>query len=137
MPLRLVDVGIPTFEWKMKRVECPVSECKNDLFNELSEKNQSLRKRYKLRGDKHTNLDRYRKLIRAIPACPGKLIIGSHVGSRLEILGIFSSDLDLREAFKYSSVRFAGSEIGRYEWLKKLTTEERYSSICFLIGKED
>jgi hypothetical protein len=137
MPLRLVDVGIPTFEWKRKRVEWSVSECKKNRFNELSDKNESLRRRYKLRGDVHTNLERYRRLIRAIPACPGKLIIGTNVGRRLEILGILSSDVDLREAFKGSCVRFDGKEIDRYEWLKKLTTEEGYPSICFLIGRED
>lgn len=142
MALRLVDGGIPSFEWKMKRVELPFSEVeKTELqlkieLGELEEK-VAFKKRFVLRDDQEANLERYRKLIRKIPALPGKLVIGTVIAGNLKVLSVFSSDTDLREAFRKSLKSIDGVNLDRFTWLKKLTKEDRYSSVCFLIGRED
>jgi len=142
MPLRLIDGGIPSFEWKMKRFELPLSEdeklelLRKVELGELEEK-KALKKKYEMRDDLESNLELYRKLISRIPSMPGKLVIGVMIGGRLKVLSVFSSDFDLREEFKVSRKMVNDEELDRYSWLKRLTKEEGYSSVCFLIGKED
>jgi hypothetical protein len=142
MVLRLVDGGIPSFEWKMKRVELPFSEVEKtelQLKIELGERKEKVtfKKRYVLRDDQEANLERYRKLIRKIPALPGKLVIGTVIAGNLKVLNVFSSDTDLREEFRKSLKSIDGVNLDRFNWLKKLTKEDGYSSVCFLIGRED
>ena len=142
MALRLVDGGIPSFEWKMKRVELPFSEEeKTELqmkveLGELEEK-AAFKKRFTLRDDLEANLERYRKLIQKIPALPGKLVIGTMIAGNFKVLSVFSSDTDLREEFRKSSKPVDGADLDRFTWLKKLTKEDGLSSVCFLIGRED
>ena len=142
MALRLVDGGIPSFEWKMKRVELPFSEDeKTELqlkveLGELEEK-AAFKKRFILRDDLEANLERYRKLIRRIPALPGKLVIGTVIAGNLKVLSDFSSDTDLREEFRRSFKPVDGADLDRFTWLKTLTKEDGYPSVCFLIGRED
>lgn len=142
MALRLIDGGIPSFEWKMKRFELPLSEdeklelLRKVELGELEEK-KALKKRFELRDDLESNLELYRKLIARIPSMPGKLIIGVMIGGNLKVLSVFSSDFDLREEFRASKKKVNELELDRYNWLKKLTKEDGYSSVCFLIGKED
>jgi hypothetical protein len=90
-----------------------------------------------MRDDLESNLELYRKLISRIPSMPGKLVIGVMIGGRLKVLSVFSSDFDLREEFKVSRKMVNDEELDRYSWLRRLTKEEGYSSVCFLIGKED
>ena len=142
MVLRLVDGGIPSFEWKMKRVELPFSEVEKtelQLKIELGERKEKVtfKKRYVLRDDQEANLERYRKLIRKIPALPGKLVIGTVIAGNLKVLNVFSSDTDLREEFRKSLKSIDGVNLDRFNWLKRLTKEDGYSSVCFLIGRED
>lgn len=139
MVLRLVDGGIPSFEWKMKRVELPFSEVeKTELQLKVERKEKvAFKKRYVLRDDKEANLERYRKLIRKIPALPGKLVIGTVIDGNLKVLNVFSSDTDLRDEFRKSLKSIDGVNLDRFTWLKKLTKEDGYSSVCFLIGRED
>jgi hypothetical protein len=142
MALRLIDGGIPSFEWKMKRFEKSFSEEeKTELqlkieLGEIEEK-VAFKKRLGLRDDFESNLERYRMLIRKIPASPGRLVIGTTIAGRLKILSVFSSVTDLREDFKKSSKQVDGVTLNRFNWLKKLIKEDGYSSICFLIGRED
>ena len=142
MALRLVDGGIPSFEWKMKRVELPFSEEeKSELqlkveLGEIEEK-VAFKKRFTLTDDVEANLERYRKLIRRIPALPGKLVIGAEMAGSFKVFSVFSSDIDLREDFRKSTKLVDGADLDRFSWFKKLTKEDGYSSICFLIGKED
>jgi len=142
MALRLVDGGIPSFEWKMKRVELPFSEeekTERQLKVELGELDEKVafKKRFTLRDDVDANLERYRKLIRKIPSLPGRLVIGTMIAGNFEILGFFTSDTDLREDFRKSSKPVDGAELDRFTWLKKLTKEDGYSSVCFRIGRDD
>lgn len=142
MALRLVDGGIPSFEWKMKRVELPFSEeekAEIQLKVELGELEEKVafKKRFILRDDLEANLERYRKLIRRIPSLPGKLVIGTVISGNLKVLSVFSSDTDLREEFRRSLKPLDGADLDRFTWLKKLTKEYGYSSVSFLIGRED
>lgn len=142
MVLRLVDGGIPSFEWKMKRYELPFSEEeKNELLKrvelgELEEK-KAFKKRYELRDDFGSNIDLYRKLIEKIPSRPGKLVIGAMVDGNLKVLAVFTSDFDLREEFRSSLKKVDGVDLDRFSWLKKLTKEVGFSSLRFLLGRTD
>jgi hypothetical protein len=59
------------------------------------------------------------------------------IAGNFEILGFFTSDTDLREDFRKSSKPVDGAELDRFTWLKKLTKEDGYSSVCFRIGRDD
>lgn len=140
MALRLVDGGIPSFEWKMKRFEIPFSE--NELIElkkkveegELDEK-KAFKKRYEMKDNPDVNLELYRKILRKLPSMPGNLILAKSSEGKLEIIEVFKSELDLREDFKNSKKQLNGSELDRFNWLKKLTKENGISSIQFLIGR--
>ena len=140
MALRLVDGGIPSFEWKMKRFEIPFSE--NELIElkkkveegELDEK-RAFKKRYEMKDNPDVNLELYRKILRKLPSMPGNLILAKSSEGKLEIIEVFKSELDLREDFKNSKKQLNGSELDRFNWLKKLTKENGIGSIQFLIGR--
>ena len=140
MALRLVDGGIPSFEWKMKRFEIPFSE--NELIElkkkveqgELDEK-KAFKKRYQMKDNTDVNLELYRKILRKLPSMSGNLILAKSSEGKLEIIEVFKSELDLREDFKNSKKRLNGGEIDRFNWLKKLTKENGIGSIQFLIGR--
>jgi hypothetical protein len=140
MALRLVDGGIPSFEWKMKRFEIPFSE--NELVElkkkveegELDEK-KAFKKRYEMKDNPDVNLELYRKILRKLPSMPGNLILAKSSDGKLEIIEVFKSELDLREDFKNSKKQLNGSELDRFNWLKKLTKENGIGSIQFLIGR--
>ena len=140
MALRLVDGGIPSFEWKMKRFEIPFSE--NELIElkkkveegELDEK-KAFKKRYEMKDNPDVNLELYRKILRKLPSMPGNLILAKSSEGKLEIIEVFKSELDLREDFKNSKKQLNGSELDRFNWLKKLTKENGIGSIQFLIGR--
>jgi hypothetical protein len=140
MALRLVDGGIPSFEWKMKRFEIPFSE--NELIElkkkveegELDEK-KAFKKRYQMKDNTDLNLELYRKILRKLPSMSGNLILAKSSEGKLEIIEVFKSELDLREDFKNSKKRLNGGEIDRFNWLKKLTKENGIGSIQFLIGR--
>jgi hypothetical protein len=142
MTLRLIDVGIPTFELKMKRVELTFSDEERAAIQlkiesgEIIER-EAFKKRYELRDDSIANLERYRKLIRKIPATPGKMVITAMVAGKQKTISVFSSDNDLREAFKNSFKTHRNIEIDRFSWLKFLIKEEGYSVVNFRIAKEN
>jgi hypothetical protein len=140
MPLRLVDGGIPSFEWKMKRFEIPFSEEEKMELNKrieeggLDEK-KAFKKRYELKDDPEANLELYRKILQKLPNMPGSLVLARLAAGRLIILEVFKSELDLREEFKNSKKLVNGEEFDRYQWLKKLTKEDGLGPVRFLIGR--
>jgi hypothetical protein len=142
MVVKLVDCGIPSFEWKLKRVEIEILE--NEMLvlkakvekGEMEEK-KAFKKRYKLIDDLETNRELFKKIISKIPVIPGKLIIGSKSGENLKILGVVSSEIDLRDEFKRSKKLIEGAEKDRFSWLKKLIKEDKNGEICFFLGKEN
>ena len=128
MYLRLVDGGIPTFEWKLKRVEISHSEKE---FEKTSTK-----KKFEYIEDPDSNLDLYRLILRKLPNKPGCLVLTKvDKNNKMIILDVFKSEFDLREEFKYSKKQFIGKEIDRYSWLKQLSKEKGVREIRFLIGK--
>jgi hypothetical protein len=128
MYLRLVDGGIPTFEWKLKRVEISHSEKE---FEKTSTK-----KKFEYIEDPDSNLDLYRLILRKLPNKPGCLVLTKvDKNNKMIILDVFKSEFDLREEFKYSKKQFIGEEIDRYSWLKQLSKEKGVREIRFLIGK--
>jgi hypothetical protein len=140
MALRLVDGGIPSFEWKMKRFEIPFSE--NELIElkkkveegELDEK-KAFKKRYEMKDAPETNLELYRKILRKLPSMSGNLILTKISEGKMEIIEVFKSELDLREDFKNSKKLLNGEEFDRFNWLKKLIKENGINSVQFLIGR--
>jgi hypothetical protein len=140
MALRLVDGGIPSFEWKLKRFEIPYSteeleELKRKVEDgELDEK-KAFKKRYEYKDDPEVNLDLYRKILQKLPNMPGSLVLAKIEGGSMVILEVFSSEIDLREEFKFSKKLLKGEELDRYSWLKKLTKEDGVGEIRFLIGR--
>jgi hypothetical protein len=128
MYLRLVDGGIPTFEWKLKRVEISHSE---EEFEKTSTK-----KKFEYIEDPDSNFDLYRLILRKLPNKPGCLVLTKvDKNNKMIILDVFKSEFDLREEFKYSKKQFIGEEIDRYSWLKQLSKEKGVREIRFLIGK--
>ncbi len=142
MPLRLVDGGIPSFEWKKKRVEIPFTEDeilqlrKKVELGELEEE-EAFRKKFKLIDDSDANLELYRRILNKIPPMPGRLVICTRKGNELHIHGFYNSDLDLREGFKNSLKTIGGSQMDRFNWLKKLALEDGFHSVSFLLGRDD
>ncbi len=140
MPLRLVDGGIPSFEWKMKRFEIPFSEeelteLKRKVEEgELDEK-KAFKKRYEIKDDPDANLELYRKILQKLPNMPGSLVLARMVGSKMIILEVFTSEIDLREEFKNSRKPVNGEEFDRYRWLRKITKEDGVGPVRFLIGR--
>lgn len=140
MALRIVDGGIPSFEWKMKRCEIPFSE---DELNELKKRveegeldeKKAFKKRYEMKDNPEVNLELYRKILRKLPSMPGNLVLTKMSEGKMVIIEVFKSELDLREEFKNSKKRINGEELDRFNWLKKLTKENGIHSIQFLIGR--
>lgn len=140
MKLRLVDGGIPSFEWKMKRFEIPFSE---DELNELQKRveegeldeKKAFKKRFEMKDNPDVNLELYRKILRKLPSMPGNLVLAKISDGKMEIFEVFKSDLDLREDFKNSKKQLNGQEINRFNWLKRLTKENGINSVQFLIGR--
>ena len=142
MALRLIDGGIPSFEWRSKRIEIQIPEKELEELKEKVERGEieekkAFKKRFKLKDDLEKNLELFRKIILKIPPIPGKLIIGSKNGENLKILSVVSSEIDLRDEFKNSKKMIEGIEKDRFSWLKKLTKEDKNGEICFYLGKED
>ncbi len=140
MPLRLVDGGIPSFEWKMKRFEIPFSEDElTDLKRKVEEgeldEKKAFKKRYEIKDDPDANLELFRKILQKLPNMPGSLVLARTVGNKMIILEVFKSDLDLREEFKNSKKPLNGEECDRYQWLKKITKEDGVGPVRFLIGR--
>ena len=140
MALRLVDGGIPSFEWKMKRFEIPFSEeelteLKRKVEEgELDEK-KAFKKRYEIKDDPDANLELFRKILQKLPNMPGSLVLARTVGNKMIILEVFKSEIDLREEFKNSRKPLNGEECDRYQWLKKITKEDGVGPVRFLIGR--
>ncbi len=140
MALRLVDGGIPSFEWKMKRFEIPFSE--NELIElkkkvevgELDEK-KAFKKRYEMKDSPEANLELYRKILKKLPTMPGNLVVAKCSDGKLEIIEIFKSEFDLREDFKNSTKTIKENSTDRFNWLKNLTKENKACSIQFFIGR--
>ena len=140
MKLRLVDGGIPSFEWKMKRFEIPFSD---DELNELKKRveegeldeKKAFKKRYEMKDYPDFNLELYRKILRKLPAMPGNLVLAIVSYRKIEIFEVFKSEFDLREDFKNSKKQLNGEEINRFNWLKNLTKENGINSVQFLIGR--
>jgi hypothetical protein len=141
MTLRLVDGGIPTFEWKLKRVV--ISRSKEELeelkikigLGELNEK-EAFKKRYKYKEDPDMNFNLYRNILQKLPNKPGCLVLAKvDKNNKMIILEIFKSEIDLREDFKYSKKQSISEEIDRYSWLKQIAKEDGIREIRFLIGR--
>ena len=140
MTLRLIDGGIPSFEWKMKRFEIPFSD---DELNELKKRvedgeldeKKAFKKRYEIKDDPYFNLELYRKILRKLPSMPGNLVLAKVSFGKMEIFEVFKSEFNLREDFKNSKKQLNGEETNRFNWLKNLTKENGINSVQFLIGR--
>ncbi len=141
MILRLVDGGIPSFEWKLKRFEIIRSE---EEINELKIKVDSgeldqktaFKKKYEYKEDTKMNLEFYNQILRKIPNKPGCLVLAKvEKNNKMVILEIFKSENDLREDFKYSKIKSISDELDRFSWIKNLSQEEGIKEVRFLIGR--
>ncbi len=140
MKLRLVDGGIPSFEWKFKRIELPISEEEMTMLNERIELGEldeltAFKKRYEKKDNSELNLELYRKILRKLPSMPGNLVLAKTSEGKMEIIEVFKSELDLREDFKNSKKQLNNVDTNRFNWLKNLTKVNGISSIQFFIGR--
>lgn len=141
MILRLVDCGIPTFEWKFKKVEIfysdeELNELKIKVDLGLLDAKKAFKKRFEYRDAFDVNFNLYRNILQKLPNKPGCLVlVKAKKDSSLEIIEIFKSDIDLREDFKYSKKQMIPTSIDRYAWLKKVALEDDVCEIRFLLGK--
>ncbi len=141
MILRLVDGGIPSFEWKLKRVEIVRSEVKLEELKmkvktgAMAEK-AAFKKQFEFKDDSEVNLNLYRKIIHKLPNKPGCLVLAKiDKYGKMIVLEVFKSDVDVREEFKKSKKIFFESEIDRYSWLTRIIQDEAIKEVRFLIGK--
>ena len=141
MILRLVDGGIPSFEWKLKRFEILRSE---EEINELKlkvdsgelDQKKAFKKKYEYKEDSKMNFELYRKILQKLPNKPGYLVLAKvNENNKMIILEIFKSEIDLREDFKYSKIQSITEEVDRYSWLKNLSKEEGVKEVRFLLGR--
>jgi hypothetical protein len=141
MILRLVDGGIPSFEWKLKRFEIirsdeEINELKTKVDSGELDQKSAFKKKYEYKEDSMMNLDLYRKILQKLPNKPGCLVLAKvDKNNKMIILEIFKSEIDLREDFKHSKKQSKAEEIDRYSWLKNLSQEEEIKEVRFLIAK--
>ena len=122
MAVRMVDCGIPNFELKKKRYELQPS---NDEILVQEDDSAKKKKKYAFKDDTEGQLELYKKILRKIPAKSGKLMLITGTDSDFQLLGVLSSEDNLREDFRTSKKVVDGVEYDRFNWLMlKLRTSE-------------
>ncbi len=114
MAVRLVDCGIPNFELKKKRYEL------QELSEEVlipEESTSKKKKKYAYQDDADGQLELYKKILRKIPATPGKLMLISGADSSMKIIEILTSDYNMREDFRTSKKHVEEVDFDRFSWL--------------------
>lgn len=114
MAVRLIDCGIPNFELKKKRYELQES---NEVALIDEEPTSKKKKKYAYKDDADGQLEIYKKILRRIPATPGKLMLISGADPNIKIVEILTSDYNMREDFRTSRKINEGEMFDRFNWL--------------------
>ena len=133
MAVRLVDCGIPNFELKKKRYDLQELN-EEDLVPE--ESTSKKKKKYAYKDDADAQLELYKKILRKIPATPGKLMLISGTDSSMKIIEILTSDYNMREDFRTSKKQIEEVEFDRFNWLMYKLRKCDLHSIRFVLAFE-
>ncbi len=140
MSIRLVDIGIPSFVRKTKKVSISYTE---EEMHELQEKiergeiteSRAFMPRLEVREDTSSSLIIYRNIVSKIPAMPGRLLILDKFGGDKTFIAQINTEFDMREEFKVMVRTVNEVELDTYNWLRHLTNERGIIEVQFLIGK--
>jgi hypothetical protein len=145
MSIRLVDIGIPSYVKKTKRVEVPYSADEKKTLQqridsgEITER-KAFPKRFEIEEDTKANLELYKSIINKIPPMPGWLIIRDRFDTQNRLLAQIKTEFDMREEFirmiKIRNIRGTEIELNSYHWLRYLTNEREIVEVCFSLGRE-
>ena len=133
MAVRLIDCGIPNFELKKKRYELQESN-EEVLIDE--ESTSKKKKKYEYKDDADGQLELYKKILRRIPATPGKLMLISGADPNIKIVEILTSDYNMREDFRTSRKIIEGEMFDRFNWLMFKLRNCGHHSIRFVLAFE-
>ena len=133
MAVRLIDCGIPNFELKKKRYELQESN-EEVLIDE--ESTSKKKKKYEYKDDADGQLEIYKKILRRIPATPGKLMLISGADPNIKIVEILTSDYNMREDFRTSRKIIEGEMFDRFNWLMFKLRNCGHHSIRFVLAFE-
>ena len=133
MAVRLIDCGIPNFELKKKRYELQESN-EEVLIDE--ESTSKKKKKYEYKDDADGQLEIYKKILRRIPATPGKLMLISGADPNIKIVEILTSDYNMREDFRTSRKINEGEMFDRFNWLMFKLRNCGHHSIRFVLAFE-
>jgi hypothetical protein len=141
MSVRLVDIGIPSFVRKTKRVLVPYTEEEiQELRRRINRREIAERRaflpRFEIREDTKASLILYRKIIDKIPAMPGRLLILDKFGGSKTIITQINTEYDMREEFKGMMRTVNEIELDSFNYLRYLTNDRRIFEVQFLIGKK-
>ncbi|MFN5633192.1 MAG: hypothetical protein ACK49D_00830 [Flavobacteriia bacterium] len=133
MAVRLIDCGIPNFELKKKRYELQES---NEVALIDEEPTSKKKKKYAYKDDADGQLEIYKKILRRIPAIPGKLMLISGADPNIKIVEILTSDYNMREDFRTSRKINEGEMFDRFNWLMFKLRNCGHHSIRFVLAFE-
>ncbi len=133
MAVRLIDCGIPNFELKKKRYELQES---NEVALIDEEPTSKKKKKYAYKDDADGQLELYKKILRKIPATPGKLMLISGADPNIKIVEILTSDYNMREDFRTSRKINEGEMFDRFNWLMFKLRNCGHHSIRFVLAFE-
>ncbi len=133
MAVRMVDCGIPNFELKKKRYELQIVDEEILIEEEASSKKK---KKYAFKDDVEGQLELYKKVLRKMPAKPGKLMLISGSDSNFKLLEILTSDYNLREDFRTSRKVVDEVEYDRFNWLVYKLRSNDLRMIRFVLAFE-
>jgi hypothetical protein len=133
MAVRLIDCGIPNFELKKKRYELQES---NEVALIDEEPTSKKKKKYAYKDDADGQLEIYKKILRRIPATPGKLMLISGADPNIKIVEILTSDYNMREDFRTSRKINEGEMFDRFNWLMFKLRNCGHHSIRFVLAFE-
>lgn len=131
MAVRLIDCGIPNFELKKKRYELQES---NEVVLIDEEPTSKKKKKYAYKDDADGQLELYKKILRKIPATPGKLMLISGADPNIKIVEILTSDYNLREDFRTSRKKNEEEMFDRFNWLMFKLKDCGHHSIRFVLA---
>jgi hypothetical protein len=131
MAVRLIDCGIPNFELKKKRYELQES---NEVVLIDEEPTSKKKKKYAYKDDADGQLELYKKILRKIPATPGKLMLISGADPNIKIVEILTSDYNMREDFRTSRKKNEEEMFDRFNWLMFKLKDCGHHSIRFVLA---
>jgi hypothetical protein len=92
------------------------------------------KKKYAYKDDADGQLELYKKILRKIPATPGKLMLISGADPNIKIVEILTSDYNMREDFRTSRKKNEEEMFDRFNWLMFKLKDCGHHSIRFVLA---